>query len=146
MFRRQKVLIFVIIKSTCCCVLRYNILQTNNNVSIHAEQHIQIFSVTFQLSWKHSDVKSETDFLIFTVFATGIYELNPSLKRFPHILEFKNLLTVHLSISISVINQLDAQNVCFTISLFHISTCFEHMYSSPGGQNCITQSLVSSYL
>jgi len=27
---------------------------------------------------------------------------------------------------ISVINQLDAQNVCFTISLFHASTCFEH--------------------
>ena len=28
--------------------------------------------------------------------------------------------------SISVINQLDAQNFCFTISLFHASTCFEH--------------------
>ena len=39
------------------------------------------------------------------------------------------LLTVHLSIFISVINQLDAQNFCFTISLFHASTCFEHMCS-----------------
>ena len=37
------------------------------------------------------------------------------------------LLTVHLSIFISVINQLDAQNFCFTISLFRASTCFEHM-------------------
>ena len=27
---------------------------------------------------------------------------------------------------ISVINQLDAQNFCFTISLFHACTCFEH--------------------
>jgi len=27
---------------------------------------------------------------------------------------------------ISVINQLDTQNFCFTISLFHASTCFEH--------------------
>ena len=36
------------------------------------------------------------------------------------------LLTVHLSIFILVNNQLDAQNVCFTISLFHASTCFEH--------------------
>ena len=27
---------------------------------------------------------------------------------------------------ISVINQLDAQNFCFTISVFHASTCFEH--------------------
>jgi len=31
--------------------------------------------------------------------------------------------------SISVINQLSAQNFCFTISLFHASTCFEHMCS-----------------
>jgi len=47
---------------------------------------------------------------------------------------------------ISVINQLDAQNFCFTISLFLASTCFEHMCSSSGGQNCITQRLVSSHL
>jgi len=40
------------------------------------------------------------------------------------------LLTVHLSIFISVINQLDAKKFCFTISLFHVSTCFEHMCSS----------------
>jgi len=46
---------------------------------------------------------------------------------------FDVLLTVHLSIFISVINQLDAQNCCFTISLFHASTCFEHMCSSSGG-------------
>ena len=51
---------------------------------------------------------------------------------------------MHLSIFISVTNQLDAQNFCFTISLFHASTCFEHMCSSSGGQNCITQPLVSS--
>ena len=34
------------------------------------------------------------------------------------------MLTVHLSIFILVINQLDAQNFCFTVSLFHASTCF----------------------
>ena len=39
------------------------------------------------------------------------------------------LLTVHLSIFVSVINQLDAQNFCFTIRLFHASTCFEHKWS-----------------
>jgi len=55
---------------------------------------------------------------------------------------FDVLLTVHLSIFISVINQLDAQNFCFTISLFHASTCFEHMCSSSGDHNCITQPLV----
>jgi len=42
---------------------------------------------------------------------------------------FYVLFTVHLSRFISVINQLDAQNVCFTISLFHAPTCFEHMCS-----------------
>ena len=35
------------------------------------------------------------------------------------------LLTVHLSI-ILVINQLNAQNLVFTISLVYASTCFEH--------------------
>ena len=44
---------------------------------------------------------------------------------------FDVLLTVHLSTFISVINQLDAQKFCFTISLFNASTCFEHMCSSP---------------
>jgi hypothetical protein len=43
---------------------------------------------------------------------------------------------------ISVINQLEAQNFCFTLSLFHATTCFEHTCSSSGGQNCITQPLV----
>ena len=42
------------------------------------------------------------------------------------------LLTVHLSIFISVINQLDTQNFCFTISLSHASTCFKHICSSSG--------------
>jgi len=60
--------------------------------------------------------------------------------------KFDVLLTVHLSIFVSVINQLDAQHFCFTISLFHASTCFEYMCSSSRGQNCITQPLVPSHL
>ena len=43
----------------------------------------------------------------------------------------------NLSTFISVINQLDVQNFCFTITLFHASTCFEHMCSPSGSQNCI---------
>jgi len=62
------------------------------------------------------------------------------------IFNFDVLLTVHLSIFISVISQLDVQDFCFTISLFHASTCFEHLCSSSRGQNCITQPLVSSHL
>jgi hypothetical protein len=44
--------------------------------------------------------------------------------QLPPLKDFDDLLTVHLSIFISVINQFDAQN--FTISLFHASTRFEH--------------------
>ena len=42
------------------------------------------------------------------------------------------------------INQLDALN--FIMSLFHASTCLEHMCSLSGGQNCTIQRLVSSHL
>jgi len=73
----------------------------------------------------------------------GIYPVVSFTKKTHWI--FDVLLTVHLSIFISVINQLDAQNVCFTVSLFHASTCFEYMCSSSGGQKCITQPLVSSH-
>ena len=59
---------------------------------------------------------------------------------------FDVLMTVRLSIFISVINQLDVQNFCFTISLFHTSTCFEHVWSQSGSHNCIKQPLVSSHL
>jgi len=34
-----------------------------------------------------------------------------------------------ISVYFSVISQLDAQNFCLTISLFHASTCFGHMCS-----------------
>ena len=53
------------------------------------------------------------------------------------------LLPQYISVFISVINQIDAQNFCFTISLFHASTRFEHTCSSSGGQNFITQPMVS---
>jgi len=36
------------------------------------------------------------------------------------------LQCVNGDIGILVINQLDAQNFCFTINLFHASACFEH--------------------
>jgi len=42
------------------------------------------------------------------------------------IFNFDVLLTVHLSIFVSAINQNDAQNFCFIISLFYASTYFEH--------------------
>jgi len=51
----------------------------------------------------------------------------------------KQTETIYLNI-----NQLDALN--FIMSLFHASTCFEHMRLSSGGQNCIIQPLVSSHI
>ena len=57
-----------------------------------------------------------------------------------------NMYTRKHSTNLFIINikQLDALN--FIISLFQASTCFEHMCSSSGEQNCIIQSLVSSHL
>jgi len=74
-------------------------------------------------------------------YCRGLHHTKPAEWFF-----FDVLLTVHLSIFVSVINQPDSQTFCFTISLFHASTCFEHMCSSSGGQNCITQPLVSLQL
>jgi len=57
-------------------------------------------------------------------------------------LRFDVLLTVHLSIFISVINQLDAQNFVLQLVYFmplHVSST---MLTSSGGQNCIIQPLV----
>ena len=36
------------------------------------------------------------------------------------------VVIVKYGVFISVINQFDAQNFCFTIILFHASMCFEH--------------------
>jgi len=54
---------------------------------------------------------------------------------------FDVLLTVHVSIFISVINQLGAQNFCFTISLFHVSKCYTYRCDDTGG--CVMQFLTS---
>jgi len=42
------------------------------------------------------------------------------------------------------INQLDALN--FLMSSFHACTCFQHIRSSSGGQNCTIQLLVSTHI
>jgi len=56
-----------------------------------------------------------------------------------------NILSTRTGIYVYLnINQLDALN--FIMSLLHASTCFEHMCSSSGGQNCTIQPLVSSHL
>ena len=57
------------------------------------------------------------------------------------------LLCVHLCVlSVFFVLKATELQVNFIISLFQASTCFEHMCSSSGGQNCIIQSLVSSHL
>jgi len=55
------------------------------------------------------------------------------------------LLTVHLSI-ILAINQLNAQNLVLYEVYYMPLHVLSTMCSSPGGQNCIIQHLVSSNL
>ena len=54
-----------------------------------------------------------------------------------------DILNILVSILFLNINQLDALN--FITSVFQACTCFEHMWSSSGGQNCVIQPLASSH-
>ena len=77
------------------------------------------------------------------IFNTAIFKIMSYMKSKK---SFDVLLTVHLSIFILVINQLDAQNFVLQEVYFmplHVSST---MCSSSGGQNCIMQPLVSSQL
>jgi len=105
----------------------------------------------YQIIWRYiSENRILHIVLVFTKRSHDAWKLNIQnllwhFKQGRKILNFDVLLTVHLSLFISVINQLDAQNLFYNKFLFHASTCFEHMCSSSGGQNCITQPLVSSH-
>jgi len=94
----------------------------------------------------HNHIKQQAMLNKLTLDRVGLIQCRRYIFTNVYRIFFDVLLTVHLSIFISVINQPDAQNFCFTISLFHASTCFEHMCSTSGGQNCIIQHLVSSHL
>ena len=78
-------------------------------------------------------VEKESTGGIITLFEKT--DLSLKMKQFLN-MNVENAV-IHISLShnginirfISVIKQLDAQNFCFTISLVHAPTCFEHMYS-----------------
>ena len=87
-------------------------------IVIHMEQYrphkMQKYSHDTRSAWNR-----DTNFGAVEDIVTAIPQVCVLLKLW----SFDVLLTVHLSIFISVINQLDAQNFCFTISLFHASAC-----------------------
>ena len=126
------------------------ILKNEISVEIHAQSSVRrVFLLTHDATqlrhWKLTRHKSKT-YSYNNTKTFRKWRVFQSRHFYNQNIFFDVLLTVHFSIFISVINQLDAQNFCFTISLFHASTCFKHMCSSSGGQNCIIQPLVSSYL
>ena len=99
------------------------------------------FCITFKVTCEISPSDSYI-FLIFIFFlCVGEDQSKKCVSQF-----FYVLVTVHLSIFILVINQLDAQNFCFTISLFHASTCFEHHLLIIRRSKLFIQLLVSSHL
>jgi len=107
--------------------------------------------------WEHTELtSSENSWLTFsleTMYVFMSYQQivgkNHNIKianknakiaaYFKHLRRALTIKNVYLNI-----NQLDALN--FIMSLFHASTCFEHMSSSSGRQNCTIQPLVSSHL
>jgi len=85
--------------------------------------------------------------ILRTVVRNSVQKIHVCLKSDKNTFFFFVLLTVlHLSIFISAINQLDAQNSCFIISLFHATTCFEHCSAHHQEVKiCIIQHLISSH-
>ena len=115
-------------------VLLYLMLSIINR---HAHSWINWFFIWalckyFAVLWTAKSITVFTKYCHWTIFWT--IWITSAHARF-----FFNIF-VDLFINIK---QLDALN-CI-ISLFQASTCFEHMYSSSGGQNCIILSLVSSH-
>ena len=138
---------FCIIQSILSLLLQFH-------CSLHL-QHLHFYNPTTAYAWFHSEhlhisilrmcvrlCLHSSIFLLANIYVLISLQVRLEFSMsitLIKLLFFDVLLTVHLSIFISVINRLDAQNFCFTISLFHASTCFKHMCSSSGGQNCITQ-------
>jgi hypothetical protein len=87
--------------------------------------------------WKKRNISEVGPVSIFT-HSTLLYE---PLTLISFLIFCWPCISIYLFINI---HQLDALN--FIITLCQASTCFEHMCSLSGGQNCIIQSLVSSHL
>jgi len=107
---------------------------------VYLPEYRKCYTENVRLSSKHRKVC-----LRFCSFLSKLKDIDLQLHACTNCCTcFDVLLTVHHSIFISVFNQLDAQNL-FHNKFIYASTCFEHMCSSSGGQNCITQPLVSSH-
>jgi len=85
--------------------------------------------------WIHSSLEAGSmtgDLLLLVQERSRIYMVTQNIDCYFYELLwhigicFDVLLTVQHNIFILVINQLDAHSFCFTVSLFHASTCFEH--------------------
>ena len=67
--------------------------------------------------------------VVFCVLNICIVRINEKFLPYCQRQNIKKTPNVHKLINdlfISVINQIDEQNFCFTIRLFHASTCFKH--------------------
>jgi hypothetical protein len=92
---------------------------------------LHVFFYSYCIAWNsvvvdctdldHGPSRTET----FTAWNSIVVDCT-DLDHGPLRTEIFTACTVHLSIFNSVINQLDAQNFCSTISLLYASTCFEH--------------------
>jgi len=102
---------FTVYSSRQCSNLVSGCENTNQNVGISITALSEIINTLTRLISGCSALKMEID------------SFEGSANQ-----QYKTVLWHKYKIFISVINQLDAQNFCFTISFFHASTCFEHMF------------------
>ena len=124
---------------------RYTPLRTAGKRSTELYDNISYINPIFKLKYTHT----HTTYGVKVTPLTEHPEINNTIYRRKNKLTgesttsatntsaiFDVLLTVHLSTFISVINQLDAQFSFFTISLFHASTSFEHMFRAHVLETC----------
>jgi len=105
------------------------------NLDITRLLYGQMKSPDFHPWWRYAGISFNCWSITFNLNTT--YTLGNEGRNTNYILILGRQTSIILMFCwpcVSVIDQLDAQNFCFTISLFHASTCFEHMCSSSGGQ------------
>ena len=111
---------------------RHTDIQTHRHTDTQTYRHTEI------QTYRHTDI--QTDIQTHRHTDTQTYRHFSALDAYHKKWICFNILTFCwpcISVYLSQYLTNLMHKICFTISLFHASTCFEHMCTSSGGQNCL---------
>jgi len=91
-------------------------LHVSSTFAHHQQVKIALHSLWYHHTYRRDDTRG------WEFYNVSSFNVNNGIQ-------LDNNFDCNLTTFISVISQLDAQNFCFTISLYHASTCFVHMCS-----------------